>query len=471
MSYRAIVVGGGISGLAAAHRLLELAHQTSRSIEVTLLEAGPRLGGAIGSERKDGFLIEGGPDSLISEKPWGIRLCERLGLSSALRSVQPIRQSLYVVYEGSLVPLPQGFILMALTQLSPLIRTKLFSWPGKFRMAMDLVLPKGKGGGDESLASFVRRRLGQEVLERVAQPLIGGVYGADPEELSLLATMPRFLEMERMRRSVIWATRVEQKKRVRLQGATSGARWSLFVTLAGGMQQLVDALAAKLPEGSVRLETQVVGLTRCEADSTWHLTTDRGDEFSADGVILALPAYGAAQILSPVATELTWELQAIPYTSTATVSLAYRCSDIPKALDAFGFIVPARERRKIIACTFSSIKYPGRAPEGYELLRAFVGGALAPSLFEQDDHAMEHCVREELASLLGIEAAPVLCRVYRHPRSMPQYHIGHLDRVQRIKGHLTPLRGLRLAGNAYGGVGIADCVRSGEEAAEVLLAS
>ena len=237
------------------------------------------------------------------------------------------------------------------------------------------------------------------------------------------------------------------------------------------MQRIVDALSAKLPEGSVRLQTRAAVLSKTDADGTWILTTDQGEELEADGIILALPAYGAAETLSTMAPGLAKELQSIPYTSTATVSLAYRRSDIPKALDAFGFVVPARERRKIIACTFSSVKYPGRAPEGYDLLRAFVGGALQPSLFEQDDQAMELCVREELSALLGIQAPPVLCRVHRHPRSMPQYHIGHLDRVGRINEHLTRLTGLRLAGNAYEGVGIADCVRSGEDAAEALLAS
>lgn len=475
MNFRAIVVGGGISGLAAAHRLTELGRERPDSIDITLLEARQRLGGTIGSERKDGFLIESGPDSFISEKPWGLQLCERLGITASLRSVCPAQQNLYVVHEGSLVPLPQGFVLMAPTQLWSLLRTPLFSWPGKLRMAMDLVLPRGGSDGDESLASFVRRRLGREVLERVAQPLIGGVYAGNPEELSLASTMPRFLEMERTRRSVIWASIMEQQRRVRLKGSTSGARWSLFVTLADGMQQIVDSLAARLPAGSVRLGTKAVGLSHDEVQGIWRLTTDRGEELEADGVILALPAYCAAQTLTAVspelAPELALELQAIPYTSTATVNLAYRRSDIPRVLDAFGFVVPAREQREIIACTFSSVKYPGRAPEGCQLLRAFVGGALQPSLFERDDEAMELSVRKELSSLLGIKAEPLLCQIHRHPRSMPHYQVGHLDRIRRIKAQLAPLRGIALAGNAYGGVGIADCVRSGEEAAQMLLHS
>jgi len=470
MTRRIIVIGGGISGLAAAHRLTELARKESCPLEITLLEASGRLGGVIGSERKDGFLIEAGPDSLISEKPWGIELCQRLGLGGSLHSVRPARQALYIVHRGTLVPMPRGFILMAPTQLWPLIRTPLFSWTGKLRMAMDLILPRAQLPGDESLASFVTRRLGREVLERVAQPLIGGVYAADPEELSLKSTMPRFLEMEKRHRSVIRATWLEQRRRVRLQEATSGARWSLFVTLAEGMQQLVNTLESGLPAGSLRLGTRAVGLSREKSQGGWNVITDGGEELHGEGVVIALPAYGAARVLCSLAPELARELQAIPYTSSATVSLAYRRSDVPGSLEGFGLVAPAREKRGIIACTFSSVKYAGRAPEGCELLRAFVGGALQPDLFEQDDETMEQSVRKELASLLGIGAKPLLCRIYRHPRSMPQYQVGHLDRVGRIMAQVASLAGLELAGNAYGGVGIADCVRSGEEAAQRLLA-
>ncbi len=329
---RIIVVGGGISGLAASYRLMELSRERHLNLEVTLLEAGQRLGGSISTEQVDGFLVEAGPDSFISEKPWALQLCERLGITSRLLPLQTTRQNLYVVHRGSLHPLPEGFILMAPTRLWPMIRSPLFSWAGKLRMALDLILPRRGHGSDESLGSFVRRRFGSEVLERVAQPLIGGIYAADPEELSVAATLPRFLEMERSRRSIIWATLQEQRRSSHARRGESGARWSLFVSFANGMQELVDTLANRLPEGMARLGTKAVGLARNPAQG-WIVTTDRGEEFKAHGVILALPAYGAAKSLSSLAPGLSEELRAIPYTSAATVSLAYRREEIPAGLD------------------------------------------------------------------------------------------------------------------------------------------
>ncbi|OGQ80239.1 MAG: protoporphyrinogen oxidase [Deltaproteobacteria bacterium RIFCSPLOWO2_12_FULL_60_19] len=461
---RIIVVGGGISGLAAAHRLVELSREKRLDLEVILLEAGRRLGGCIRTERIDDFLVEAGPDSFISEKPWALKLCERLGLTSRLISTNSARQSVFVVHRGGLVPLPEGFLLMAPTRLWPVIRTPLFSWRGKLRMALEPLLPRGRGEGDESLASFVRRRFGREVLERVAQPLIGGIYAADPENLSLATTMPRFLEMERSQRSVVLAMRREQKRR--RSRPQSGARWSLFLSLAGGMQELVNAIAARLPAGAVRLDSPASSLAWNETTKSWTVTTNSGEKLEAQGVVVATPAYTAAKLVSMLAPELAQELDAISYASTATVSLAYRESDIPNNLAGFGLVAPAVESRKILACTFSSLKYAGRAPQGSVLLRAFIGGASQPYLYEQDDQQMEASVREELAMLLDIRVKPLFCRINRHPRSMPQYHVGHLERVRRIKTHLDKFPGLQLAGNAYRGVGTADCVHSGEDAAD-----
>lgn len=469
MNRRILVVGGGISGLAAAHRLIELCREKKLGREILLLEANRRLGGSITTERVGDFLVEAGPDSFISEKPWALRLCDRLGIASRLVSTNTANQNIYVVHKGSLQLLPEGFFLLAPTRLWPLIQTPLFSWRGKLRIAGELFLPRGGTDGDESLASFVRRRFGQEVLERVAQPLIGGIYAADPELLSLRATMPRFLEMERAQRSVIWSMWLEQQRRAHKQQVGSGARWSLFVTLAGGMQELVDTLAMHLPAGSVRLGAKVAGLRWDSGKKIWRVTISDDESLTADGVILALPAYSSATILSSPTPRLAQELQAIPYTSAATVSLAYRQAEVPRGLDGFGFVVPAIESRKIIACTFSSIKYPGRAPAGYVLLRAFVGGALQPHLLTQDDRMMENSVRQELADFLGVRVEPLFCRIHRHPRSMPQYHVGHRERIRRIETHLTQLPALALAGNAYHGVGIADCIHSGEEAAERIL--
>ncbi len=469
MNRRIIVVGGGISGLAAAHQLIELSRERSLALDVHLLEASDRLGGCIKTERVGGFLIEAGPDSFISEKPWALQLCERLGITSRLISTNPGQQNVFVVYKGSLQPLPEGFFLLSPTRLWPLIRTPLFSWKGKLRIALELFLPRGSADGDESLASFVRRRFGAEMLERVAQPLIGGIYAADPEQLSLASTMPRLLEMERAKRSVVRAMWLEQNRRGHDRHIGSGARWSLFVSFVRGMQELVDAIAKRLPGGSVHLGTEVDGLEWDPVKKTWVVATGEAEKFPANAIILALPAYVSAEILSSMAPELAQELRAIPYASTATVTLAFRKSDLLYDLNGFGFVVPAIESRQIVACTFSSVKYSGRAPNAYALLRAFVGGALQPSLYDQDDREMETSVRQEFASLLGIRAEPVFSRIYRHPRSMPQYEVGHLELIRRIEERLKQFPGLELAGNAYRGVGIADCIHSGEEAAERIL--
>jgi len=463
---RVAVIGGGIAGLAAAHRLVELSRERQQPIELTLLEAGTRVGGAIGTERTDGFVLEAGPDSFISEKPWAIKLCERIGFTPRLVGTRDENRRTYVVHNGRLHSLPDGFLLLAPTQFWPLVVTRLFTWPGKLRMAMDLLLPRGPQRSDESLGSFVTRRLGREALERVAQPLVGGIYTADPDDLSLAATMPRFLEMERKFRSIIWAMWTAQRRAPAAGRAMSGARWSLFVSVDDGMQSLIDALTQRLPEGAVRLHTAVSAVRR---EQSWKLTTTGGETLEADAVILATPAHQSARVVSDVDPQLANELRGIPYASSATVSLAYRDDQIPGALDGFGFVVPLVEARSIVACTYSSMKYPGRAPGGHVLMRCFVGGAMQQSLFEQDDETMVGSVRRELRELLGITSDPLLTRIHRHAQAMPQYRVGHLDRMRRIDACLAHHSGLAVAGNAYRGVGIPDCVHTGEMAAEQVL--
>jgi oxygen-dependent protoporphyrinogen oxidase len=489
--FRAAVVGGGIAGLAAANRLQDIARERGLRLDVLVLEASGRLGGAIATERTDGFVIEAGPDSFISEKPWALELCRRLGLGDRLTGTREEHRRTYIVHGGRLHPLPEGFLLLAPTRLSPLVASRLFSWRGKLRMALDLVLPRGAARADESLASFVTRRLGREALVRVAEPLVGGIYTADAETLSLAATMPRFLEMERRHRSLILAMLAEQRRQAGGQDgaaprrpppgdhgpggsrdpgrtAGSGARWSLFVTLAEGMQSLVDALAARFPAGAIRLGAVVGAVAPGAAPGTWRVALADGVGLDADAVVLATPAHRTARILADVDSDLAALLDGIPYASSATVSLAYRREDVPHPLDGFGFVVPRAEARAIIAATFSSVKYPGRAPSGHVLLRAFLGGALQSRLADPDDTAMVTAVRREFSDLLGVGATPVLARIHRHPQAMPQYRVGHLERVAAIDARLRQYPGLTLAGNAYRGVGLPDCVRSGEAAAEAI---
>jgi oxygen-dependent protoporphyrinogen oxidase len=384
-----------------------------------------------------------------------------------LVSTQAAYQRIYIVHNGKLELLPEGFFLLAPTRLWPFIQSPLFSLAGKLRIASELFLPRKNSNADESLGSFVRRRFGAEALERVAQPLMGGIYASDPDKLSLSATMPRFLEMERKQRSVIYALWSAQRRRRRDAG--SGARWSLFVTLSGGMERFVDAIARRLPEGCVRPDSRVRALRFDETQKTWRMMIDRDEAIEAAGVVLATPAYNAANLIAPLASDAAAQLNQISYASTATVSLAFKRADFPKPPESFGFVVPATEKRKITACTFSSLKYPGRAPEGTILLRAFVGGSLQPELFSDDDDTMQRSVRSEIANLLGVGAEPILSRIWRHPNSMPQYHVGHEERIERVQARLRPFPSLALAGSAYSGVGISDCVRTGEEAAEAVI--
>ena len=468
-----VIVGGGIAGLAVAYRLEELSREREQPLRFTLLEAGDRLGGVIATEQQDGFLLELGPDSFISEKPWALALCRRLGLEPELIGTNDAHRATFVVHKGRLEPLPQGFMLLAPTQFGPLVRSRIFSWPGKLRMALDLVLPRATEHGDESLGSFVRRRLGREALERIAQPLIGGIYTADPDQLSLAATMPRFLHMEREYRSVIYALWRASRRNPQTAKGTSGARWSLFVSLQTGMQRLISALTAGFSLGTVRQSCPVTGVRSQSAgpdEAGWIVDCADGSKFHADGLVLATPAFASARLVRRLDPALSRRLSHIPYSSTATVNMAYHRAQIPHRLNGFGFVVPRVEQRAILAGTFSSVKYAGRAPSDHALLRTFVGGALQAELFERDDAEIRALVRTELRQLLGIEAEPLLTRLARYPQSMPQYRVGHLQLVDEIEKQVAEHPGLALAGNAYRGVGLADCVRSGEAAAEAVFA-
>jgi oxygen-dependent protoporphyrinogen oxidase len=474
---RIVVIGGGISGLAAAHRLVERSAQSKIKPEIILLEASSRTGGIIRSEKRDGFLIEAGPDSFISEKPQAIELAKRIGLASRLIETNSAHRRSFIVRQGRLHAVPEGFQLLAPTRFWPFLTTGMFSWKGKARMALDLVLPRRvsvNGSDDESLAQFVRRRFGHEALERMAQPMVGGIYTADPEKLSLRATMPRFLEMEREHKSLIHAM-WKRRRAAAGTGAeakgTSGARYSLFLSFDEGMQVLVDAIAARLKNVSVRLNSKVESLAFDEKAGQWQLRAGASEAITADAVCLALPSYTSAKLLRATDTTLAEELEAIPYASTATINLAYRRSDIKHALDGFGFVVPFIERRSVLACTFSSVKFAGRAPEGHVLLRAFVGGALQPEMFELDEGAMIEAACRDLCQLLGITKPPIFAHVEKWPRSMAQYHLGHVERVRRIRERLAALPNLKLAGNAFDGAGIPDCIRSGETAADEILTS
>jgi protoporphyrinogen/coproporphyrinogen III oxidase len=416
---RVLVVGGGLAGLTAAHRLLE----QRPHLDVRLREAGERVGGILGTVKHDGFVIETGPDSILSTKPAAVELARRLGIEDRIVETNDAYRGAYVVHQGRLVHVPEGFSLMAPTRWTPWARTPIMSWRGKLRAALEPLVPARRGPGEESMASFVSRRFGDEVLDRLAQPLIGGIYGGDPDRLSLEATMPRFVDMEREHGSVIRGMRATQRRAS--EQAASGARYGLFVAFDQGMQVLIDALAERL-EGRITLRAPVEALER--TSDGWSVD---GEAF--DAVLVALPAWRAAALLEPHAPRLAHGLEAIPYGSASTVTFAWPRAQVPHPLQAFGLVVPAVERRAILAATFSSVKWPGRAPDDQVLLRVFIGGAHAPDATELDDASLVALARRELARLMGIEAEPRFAKVIRYARAMPQYQLGHVARVDALE--------------------------------------
>lgn len=460
-----VVAGAGIAGLAAAYRLGVLAGAPdAASFGVTLLEASERPGGAISSWRREGFLLEGGPDAFLTARPAALALADELKLTPGVIGTNPDRRRSYVLRDGALVPVPEGFYLLAPSSWKALAGTPLFSRRGKLRMALEPLVRARRDALDESLASFVRRRLGREALERFAQPMIGGIHTADPEKLSLAATMPQFLRMEREHGSLFKGLRRGLPK------GTSGPRYGLFATFRDGMQTLVDALVARMSPAVLRLRTPVQALVPPPAPGRpWRIHGTDGKILEADAVCLALPAWASAKLLEPVDAWLAAELAGIPYADCATLNLAFRRDQVGNPLDGMGFVVPLIENREILSCSFSSSKFPGRAPEGSVLLRAFVGGAMQPDRFALADEALIRSALEDLGGILDIRGEPVFVELRRHVRSMAQYHLGHLDRVARIAERLEALPGLALAGNAFAGAGVPDVIAGADSAALALV--
>ena len=444
-----VVVGGGIAGLSAARALRESGRQ------VLLLEAGPRLGGVIRTERLGGFLVEAGPDAMLAQKPEALALCRALGLAHRVVPTNPATRAVFVLHRGRLHPLPEGMMLAVPTRVAPILRSRLFSWPGKLRMALDVVLPRRGEGPDESIASLLRRRLGQEAVDRLGEPLMAGIHSGDAEHLSIDATFPRFSERRRTHASLI-----RSMWRPRAPGPTPP---SAFSSLAGGLGELVDALAAALPAASIRLGARARSIPR--GNGALVLTLDDGSTITAGAVIVAVPAWAAAPLLTPLSPAASQILRTIPFASSATVALGFRREDVGHPLDGYGLIVPRAEGLRCAACTFASTKFAARAPKGHVLLRAFLGGTRDPDVLQMDDAALGALVRRELAPVLGLRGAPLLERVYRWPRATPQMVVGHLDRMARLDAIVQELPGLFLTGAGLRGTGLPDAIADGERAA------
>ena len=466
-----IVIGGGIAGLTTCYRLVTESAKRGIPLDVKLLEAGDRVGGAIHTSVQDGFVIEHGPDVFISTKPWAKALSEELGIADQFQSTNPNERRSFVLRKGRLYPVPDGFYLMAPASFWPFVSTPIFSLPGKLRMGLDWIIPRRRSDKDESLEGFITRRLGKEAFTRIAQPMIGGIYTADGKDLSLKATMPQFLEMEKKHGSIIKALVARKKESQGGASGTSGARYSLFLSFKDGMQTLTDTLAQRLPDNCIQLGTKVSSLDYQSAAEKWDVHLANGEKMESDLVCVALPAHHAANLVKTAAPVLSESLASIPYASSAIVNLAFRRADIQHPLNGMGFVVPTIEGRSIIGCTFSSVKLEGRAPADYALLRAYVGGAGSRGVayFNRSESEIVGSVLTELHGLLGLKSDPQFSLVYKHPNAMAQYHLGHLDLVADIEAQARKLPGFALAGNAYHGIGIPDCINSGEKAASRLL--
>jgi oxygen-dependent protoporphyrinogen oxidase len=450
---RVVVIGGGIAGLSTAHALLQ------RGADVTVLERSARLGGNIITERTKGFTIDGGPDSWVATKPHATELAKSLGVE-LIPTIEAFRK-VYVAHEGTLHPVPEGLILGVPTRILPVLKTGLFSTRAKLRMGLEPLLPSRplEGDEDESVSDFVSRRLGHEVTDRLAAPLLGGIFAGDASQLSIRATFPQFVEMERRFGSLVRAMRASRPK------TSSGKHPSAFLSPRGGMGELIEVLEKAL--GGRVLKSQPVRALRKD-DGRYRIDIDGRDPLFADAVVLGLPAHHAAETVKELDAQLSEELKAIRYASTSTVFLAFRAEAIKRPLDATGFIVPRSMGRPILACTWVSSKWEGRAPAGHVLIRAFFGGAWGEAILEQSDEGLVACARDELRQLMNLDAEPLFTRVFRFDRASPQPVIGHLGRMARIRGRLAESPGLYLVGGGYDGVGIPDCVRqAGETAARI----
>lgn len=462
---RVVIVGGGITGLATAHAILA----KKPDFDVTVLEQSARPGGKLSTERVDDFVIDCGPDSWVAAKPHATALARAVGLEDELVGTIEANRRVYVASAHGLHSLPEGFVLGVPTQIWPILTTPLFSWRAKLRMGLEpFVRRRGTTGelGDESIASFVSRRLGREVTERLVAPLLGGIYGGDASTLSVRATLPQFVEAEAKYGSLVLAMRAQKR------AGRGGPRapTSAFVTLRGGIGGLIDRLAGGL---GARLRTGAIvsSVSRLASDdSRGRFVVDALGEspLFAEDVVAAIPADSASRLLRPIDVRASEILGAIPHTSTAVVFLAFREADVERSLDATGYLVPGRLGSPVMAVTWISSKWRERAPAGTAFLRVFIGGAGRDEIVARDDDALVRMAREEMRARMGIRGEPQLARVYRFMHASPQPLVGHLGRIRELNTRLASSPGLYAVGSGYDGVGISDCVRQAERVAEAI---
>ncbi len=476
MTMKLTIIGGGITGLAAAYYAQK---QTDRPIEITLLEQADYWGGKLITTRiphdEGQFVIEGGPDTFVVTKPWGVNLCKELGLFERLRGTNPEVRTTYILKNGNLHELPGGLTMMIPTEFGPLIRSGLLSWPAKVRMGMDFFIPAANDNGDETMAEFVTRRLGRAAYESLIEPLMSGIYAGDGDKLSLQATLPYLRDLEQKYGGLVKGALAVRKERVKKAKTTvrsphpAQRSSSIFLTPLTGLAEIVDALVDELESYGVDLRLGTTVQSVSQTPDGYHIHLVNGDSIQTDGLILATPTYVSGALISNFAPGLAAELAAIEYVSTATVTLAFREEDLPRSLDGYGYVIPRSEERKALACTWTSTKFPHRAPDGHALVRVFIGRAGQENQITWEDDALLEIARTELEQTLGISVKPLLTRIYQWKKAMPQYNLGHPKRLSRIHTTLDDFPGLGLAGNGYQGIGIPDCIHSGELAVEKIL--
>lgn len=465
-----VVLGAGLAGLSAADTVVRRSGMGHR--QVTVVDPSGRVGGVLGTRHADGWLVERSADCFLAARPEGLELISRLGLERELIGVSPEARRALIWHAGRAIPTPAGFRLLAPGRLGPVLGSPLLSIAGRLRVAGERFVPRRKGDDDESLEQFAVRRLGREGFERLVQPLASGIWTADPARLSMAAACPDFLAMEREHGS-LWAGEQARLRGQPAAGEASGARYGQFVTLAAGMEMLPRTLAAQLRQFGVRFATAAATSLVREPDGRWRIETTGpdGGPLVADAVVVASPAPVAGRLLAGVDPDLAADIAAIDYAGSCIVSLGFARDRVAHPLDAAGMVIPRAEGRRILAVSFSSSKFPGRAPPGCVLLRVFAGGALDPEVMRLDDAALVELALSEVEQLLGTRGEPRLAHVERWDGAMPQYHLGHGARVARIDAAVARHPGLAIAGAAYTGVGIPQVIASGQRAAEACLAA
>lgn len=475
---RVIVIGGGITGLAAAYKVKRAAETDGHDVTFTLVERDPRLGGKILSEEVDGFVVDGGPDCFLTEKPALHRIAKMTGVEGDKMPTDDSRKKTWILAGGKLHEMPDGIMMFAPTKFWPFVTTGLFTWPGKIRMGMDLLIPRKErwpegdtaAQHDETLEAFIVRRMGRECLNRMAEPLVGGVHASDPAVMSLAATFPRLLDMEQKFGSMIGgfvdARRKVAEIRKKYPPDPKNPR-TFFTSFKHGMQEITDVMADVAGRDAIRTGVSAERLER--SGDGWKVRLSDGDVLEGDAVIVATEGWAAEKLLADVDEQTYEALSGISHSSSATVSLAFDTTDVGFSLDAFGVLCPIAEKRDLMAVTYSSTKWPGRAPAGKTLMRGFVGGPQNQAIMEKSDEELAHIVQENMRGILGLKAEPMWARVYRWHLGMPQYTLGHLDRVATIVDRCETMPGLAIGGGSYTGVGIPNCVESGERAVTKVL--